>query len=70
MSIEQHSDSAPEQDSDSEQDSQFSNLSYNADITKILIGEKMNLTIELTMLYFMVIFANCYCAQVGLENEE
>ena len=39
MSIEQHSDSAPEQDSDSEQDSQFSNLSSNTDVTKIFIGK-------------------------------
>ena len=39
MSTEQHSDSAPEQDSDSEQDSQLSILSPIADATKILIGK-------------------------------
>ena len=42
MSTEQHSDSGPEQDSDSEQDSQFSNLSSNTDITKILIRKMGN----------------------------
>ena len=53
MSTEQHSDSAPEQDSDSEQDSQFSNLSSNTNVTKILIGKinKFDLRLDYTLFY-------------------
>ena len=41
MSTGQHSDSASEQHSDSEHDSQLSNISSIKDVTKMLIG-KMN----------------------------